>query len=526
MATTSTGLSTRPLRHRLIGGFVVVAVLIVLLGMFLISRVGVTNEGTRVLYTENLTTVRDGLMARGLVTEMALNIRRIQGAVGDQPQQEAFQERNRELLQEYEDLVADLTQRAADAEQRELLEELAEVFIVQRASWEVGTDHLIDGDVDLAQEEFNERATPYTLRAFELLDTYIGINDARAAQQVEDSAAAYRTTRIIGWLVLAAITAAAIGLGWYLARQIGAQLGHSSGALDASSTDLSAVSAQVASVAQETAAQANVVAAAGEQVSSNVQTVATAVEEMSASVREIAQSSSEASEVASRAVTTARDTNDKVEALGASSAEIGRVIEVITSIAEQTNLLALNATIEAARAGEAGKGFAVVAGEVKELANQTASATEEISSRIAAIQQDSSAAVTAIGEIGAVIERIADMQTTIASAVEEQTATTNEIAQSVGEAAAGSAQIAENITSVASAAGEAAEGAGRAQDAATDLREIAATLRAVVDGAAGTGTPPAPGPVPSASDGHDEGTDADRSPTGANGARSRVLTRR
>ena len=476
-------MSTRPLRQRLIGSFVVVAVLIVFLGMFLISRVGVTNEGTRVLYTENLTTVRDGLMARGMVTEMALNIRRIQGAVGDRPQQETFQASNRQMLQAYEELVDDLAQRAPDAEQRELMEELAEVFTVQRASWEVGTDHLIDGDVDAAQEEFNERATPYTLRAFELLDTYIDINDTRAAEQVEDSAAAYRTTRIVGWAVLLVITGAAIGLGWYLARQVGTQLGRSSRALDTSSEELSAVSAQVGANVEETSAQANVVAAAGEQVSSNVQTVATAVEELSASVREIAQSSSEASEVASRAVVTAHDTNGKVEQLGVSSAEIGQVIEVITSIAEQTNLLALNATIEAARAGEAGKGFAVVANEVKELAKQTATATEEISSKIAAIQGDSGEAVTAIGEIGEVIEKIADMQTTIASAVEEQTATTNEIARSVNEAAAGSSQIAENITSVATAAQSTAEGAARIRGSAQGLSRIAGTLRRVINGA-------------------------------------------
>jgi methyl-accepting chemotaxis protein len=144
--------------------------------------------------------------------------------------------------------------------------------------------------------------------------------------------------------------------------------------------------------------------------------------------------------------------------LGESSQQIGKVIEVITSIAEQTNLLALNATIEAARAGEAGKGFAVVAGEVKELAKETAKATEEIGSRIAAIQSDTSDAVGAIGEIEQVIARIADMQTTIASAVEEQTATTNEIGRNVAEAARGSAEIAENIVSVAQAARETSAG--------------------------------------------------------------------
>jgi len=489
------------LTKQLMGGFGVVAVLIVLLGLFLISRVGVTNEGTRVLYEENLTTVRDGLVARGMVTEMALNIRRIQGAVGDQPQQQTFQEHNREMLEAYEQLVADLTDRAADAEQAALMEELAEVFSVQRASWEAGTDHLIDGDVDAAQQEFNERATPYTLRSFELLDASIDSNDARAAQQVETSAATYRATQWLGWSMLAAIAGAAIALGWWLSRRVGARLGRSSSELDTVSQELSSVSAQLGASSEETSAQANVVAAAGEQVSSNVQTVATAVEELSSSVREIAQSSSEASEVASRAVATAQETNGKVERLGTSSAEIGQVIEVITSIAEQTNLLALNATIEAARAGEAGKGFAVVAGEVKELAQRTATSTEEISGKIAAIQGDSGEAVAAIEEIGAVIESIADMQTTIASAVEEQTATTNEIARSVNEAASGSAHIAENITSVATAAGEVARGAGRAQEAAGDLRQVAAALRAVVDGGAssvqahlpqgGTAAPPA-----------------------------------
>ena len=209
---------------------------------------------------------------------------------------------------------------------------------------------------------------------------------------------------------------------------------------------------------------------------------------MSASVREIAQSSGDASRVASEAVSTAQAANTNVAKLGESSVEIGRVIEVITSIAEQTNLLALNATIEAARAGEAGKGFAVVANEVKELANQTASATEEISTRIAAIQSDTGDAVDAIEQIGQVIARIADMQTTIASAVEEQTATTNEISQNINEAARGSSQIAENITSVAQASGEAAEGAASAQSAAAGLREVAADLTAVVNGGSGADT--------------------------------------
>jgi uncharacterized protein YoxC len=316
----------------------------------------------------------------------------------------------------------------------------------------------------------------------EVLDTF-----ATETERVEQAAAARSDANSrLTYLLVAIVVGLSFLWGVWVARGITTSLGRYAGSVRRESGQLDELGTYLIAAAESVESQARASAAAGEQVSSNVQTVATAVEELSASVREIAQSSSEASEVASRAVVTAHDTNGKVERLGTSSAEIGQVIEVITSIAEQTNLLALNATIEAARAGEAGKGFAVVANEVKELAKQTATATEEISSKIAAIQGDSGEAVAAIGEIGEVIEKIADMQTTIASAVEEQTATTNEIARSVNEAAAGSAQIAENITSVATAAGEAAQGAERSQAAAVQLREVAAGLQALVDGGSAT----------------------------------------
>ncbi len=257
-------------------------------------------------------------------------------------------------------------------------------------------------------------------------------------------------------------------------------IGSSARALAGSSEELSTVSQQIAASADQASAQSNVVSAAAEQVSRNVQTVATGAEEMGASIREIAQNAQEAAKVAGSAVEVASRTNETVAKLGVSSAEISTVVKVITSIAEQTNLLALNATIEAARAGEAGKGFAVVANEVKDLAQETAKATEDISKRIEAIQADTSGAVEAIGQISSVIAQINDYQTTIASAVEEQTATTNEMSRSVGEAATGSTQIAANITGVAQAAASTTDGVGESQRAAVELARMSGELTDLV----------------------------------------------
>lgn len=253
-------------------------------------------------------------------------------------------------------------------------------------------------------------------------------------------------------------------------------------ALAGSSEELNAVSTEMGGHATETSTQVNVVSAAAEQVSRNVQTVATGTEEMTASIREIAKNASEAARVASSAVSVADATNASVAKLGISSAQIGNVIKVITSIAQQTNLLALNATIEAARAGEAGKGFAVVANEVKELAKETAKATEDISQKIAAIQDDTQDAVNAISQIGAIITQINDAQNTIASAVEEQTATTNEMARNIEEASKGSSEIAGNITIVAQAAASTRSGATETQTASGELARMAAELQSIVSG--------------------------------------------
>ncbi|WP_149203333.1 methyl-accepting chemotaxis protein [Actinotalea subterranea] len=263
-------------------------------------------------------------------------------------------------------------------------------------------------------------------------------------------------------------------------RQILAGVVETAQTVAAAAEELSAANAQVAVGSEETSAQAGVVAAAAEQVSRNVQAVAAGAEEMGASIREIAGNANEAAKVAAQAVHFSESTAGTVSELGASAKEIGNVVKVITSIAEQTNLLALNATIEAARAGEAGKGFAVVAGEVKELAQESARAAEDIAGRIATNQAQTASAVAAIGEISAIIASINDYQLTIASAVEEQTATTNEMSRGVTEAATGSGEIAANITGVASSASNSTEVLTQMGASTQELARMAADLRARV----------------------------------------------
>ena len=258
------------------------------------------------------------------------------------------------------------------------------------------------------------------------------------------------------------------------------QIGHTATSVSSAAEELTATSTTMSANAEETSVQADVVAGASKEVGTNVQTVATGAEEMSVSIGEIANNATQAAQISNEAVEVAKRTNTTISKLGESSKEIGEVVKVITSIAEQTNLLALNATIEAARAGEAGKGFAVVANEVKELANQTAKATDEISTKVQTIQNDTGNAVSAIGEISEIINKINDISSTIASAVEEQSATTNEMTRNVAKASRGVSEISENISGVSTAAQETTQGSSQTKDAAGELSKLAVDLQNLV----------------------------------------------
>ncbi len=251
--------------------------------------------------------------------------------------------------------------------------------------------------------------------------------------------------------------------------------------VSSSATQLQANAQGMSAVAEQTNRQATAVAAATEQASGNVQTVAAATEELGGSITEISRQVAEAARISREAVFEAEKTNESVEGLAVAAERIGAVVQLIQDIAGQTNLLALNATIEAARAGEAGKGFAVVASEVKALANQTARATEEIAGHITEIQGRTGVSVDAIRSIGRTIQRVSEIGNSIASAVEEQSAATQEIGRNVQQAAMGTRDVSENISGVSSAAAEAGTAAREVLTAAGTLSREAGRLRDEVD---------------------------------------------
>lgn len=253
------------------------------------------------------------------------------------------------------------------------------------------------------------------------------------------------------------------------------------GGLSSSATQMQSTAGSMSKIADETNNRATAVASAAHQASANVQTVATAAEELSSSIAEIGRQVAHSSDTSKRAVDQVNATNEQVKGLARTAQQIGEVINLISDIAEQTNLLALNATIEAARAGEAGKGFAVVASEVKNLATQTAKATEEISQKIGGVQTETDAAANSMDAIGRTINELNEVATAIAAAVDEQGAATGEIARNVEEASSGTQEVTVNITEVTKAAGETGASATQVTDVAGELNNKADQLRAQVE---------------------------------------------
>jgi methyl-accepting chemotaxis protein len=306
-------------------------------------------------------------------------------------------------------------------------------------------------------------------------DTDLHVDERSAADTLSQSAA-----RLLEVVRADAVRSAETErLAASLADLLGRVAQYSEGIASAAS-ELSAISSQLAATAEETSVQSAVVSSSTSTVRSNTESLSAGVQEIQMGVNEVARNAAEASQVAAAAVDLAQRTDETVRTLATSSAEIGKVVEVISSIAEETNLLALNATIEAARAGAAGKGFAVVAGEVKELANETGRATGDIKRQIAGIQTDTQSSVDAIAQIGDTIGSIHDAQSAIAAVVEQQTAVVHEIVRSMAEVSASSEGIAEGIAGVAEAAQETATSAAETGAAAADLSRMAEELRELV----------------------------------------------
>jgi methyl-accepting chemotaxis protein len=470
-----------PRRTTLIAGSVMVALIPAVVGLIGLNCLRQMSRADQRLYDDSTVPLPELSEMAVLLQRMRVASRDFIGAEGDPAGRMKFEG-------QLSSLAADLDRVSGVYERRNLSPEIRRTFedfkgartryaaylarIVSQAK--AGRDK--DAWAILWSDDYNAQVS----EGLKTTDKMEQLKVEEAGETIaENNALASRST----WEMMIALVAGlglALGGGILLTSVIVQPLGQFATSMESSSMQLSAVAQQMSSNAEETSIQANVVAAAAEQVTQNMQTVGTASEEMTASIREIAKNAHEAAKVATSAVRSAESTHATMAKLGQSSAEIGEVVKVITSIAQQTNLLALNATIEAARAGEAGKGFAVVANEVKELAKETAKATEGISRKIELIQANTSGAIETISQIGGIIAQINDISNTIASAVEEQAATTNEIARNVAEAVRGSAQVTENITAVAMAAKSTTSGAAGTQQEAEALARMAAGLQSLL----------------------------------------------
>jgi methyl-accepting chemotaxis protein len=520
--------NVRSVRTKILAGFLSIAALTAIVGWFAIGRLAEVADRSSDMYHESFLPVIDLDQFRADLLGTWIDTTNVLLATDDAAREEQLAGRD-EHLASLDAAIERVAATELNDEERAALDRFVEAS--NRYRQIVEDEHLpaaLAGDVEAFMAIRAESALP----AF--IDAIVGIQDLLAleneatigADAANDDAYTTGRTALVATSTIAMLLA--VGLGFFLARRIANPLRQTVEVLDrvadgdltarldvrsadevgqaatalnrmiertnaalaaiagnavtlaSSSEELSVVSKQLGGSAEQTSSRSTVASAAAEQISASISSVATGTEELGASIREIAGSTTEATRVAGNAVAAAETANDTVSQLSQSSAEIGEVIKLITSIAEQTNLLALNATIEAARAGEAGKGFAVVANEVKELAKETAKATEDIASKVTAIQGDAHHAREAIETINEVIGRINEIQIAIASAIEQQSATTAEISRSVTEAAAGASEIAGNVSEVAHTAEQTSGGARDTLASAHDLSQMAADLSGLV----------------------------------------------
>ncbi|MBD3780014.1 MAG: methyl-accepting chemotaxis protein [Micrococcales bacterium] len=520
------GVRTRVVASVLVGVVVAGAV-----GGSALAALARTDAATASVYDDDLLGFERVAAMRRSTLEMRLDVTSHALAADDASRQTFVRDiaaLDATIAEDLDAVVAD-----ASAAGHESLAEGAATFADALASYQQLRDRTLlpaaeRGDLAAWQRARDMQAAPLIATMMDALAAMVDDQKASAQRSVADAHAAYSSNRTLVVVLLAAGPALALTLGLLTARGIlravervrvacdaladgdltveagldtqdepgrAAQsldraigtLREVVGDIDTTSVTLAAAAEQlsgsaqaIAAQAEQTEAQAGVVSAAAEQVSRTTQTVAAGTQQMDASIQEISRSTSEAARISDQAARSAAETTDVIERLGESSRQIGDVVKSIAAIAGQTNLLALNATIEAARAGHEGKGFAVVAGEVKDLAQETGSATEDIARRVEAIQADAARAVEAVAEISRVVGAVHELQTTVAAAVEEQTATTAEIGRNVTEAAGGSGQIAENIAGVAQAAAVTRDGSAESERAAGELAALSGRLRGVV----------------------------------------------